>query len=489
MVATARTSLELGAWRFFISKPQRVMLVGLFAILALLGFSSRDASRSALRQSQVLTSVETPATSIIFTQRETLVYATRLAQWSSGAIPRRDVQIARALLAQRLQVVDSTNTSVGATASAEYWSAIKATDALVASTHPGVLASSLQPEIKKKLAPILDSLVFEARALVFTYQSAVDAEIKAIAQSNGGKDSRTLELLGIFVLSLFIFLLWIGFSNYRLYKESRQILVGEQERIESLLAELEKSESTVQELKSLNEQKNAFISTVNHELRTPMTSIIGYTEVLHNLMDAPKNPGVNKYLQVITRNADIMLNLIESMLSISKLESQGELSERQDVNLNEVIADTIFVLQPSLEKAKVDIEFTDLDKKGHIVKGSSSQISQVFINLIGNAIKFSPEGTSISVRIKNYAGDTSGEGIEIQVEDRGIGIPEADQHRIFQRFFRAKNAVSKQYAGTGLGLSIVGRVIELHNGTITLESREGKGTLFVVRLPVDSQAS
>ena len=87
------------------------------------------------------------------------------------------------------------------------------------------------------------------------------------------------------------------------------------------------------------------------------------------------------------------------------------------------------------------------------------------------------------MRVKNYEREDGTSGIEIQIEDRGMGIPEADQNRVFQRFFRAKNAVSKQYSGTGLGLSIVGRVIELHNGTITLESQEGRGTLFTVRLP------
>ena len=483
MAEVTRAPLELGSWKFFVSKPQRSLLVIVLTLLVLLGISSRDASKSAVQQSQVLTSVETPATSIIFAQRETLVYATRLAQWSGGTIPRRDVQIARALLAQRLQVVDSTGKSVGATASAGYWSAIKATDALVASTNAGTLAAQSQESVKAKLAPIINQIAFEARALVFTYEKAVDAGIAHIAQANGAKDSRTLRLLDSFVLLLFIFLLWIGFTNYRLYRESRDILAGEQQRIQDLLEDLDRAENTVQVLKSLNEEKNSFISTVNHELRTPMTSIIGYTEVLHNLMEAPKNPSVNRYLQVITRNADIMLNLIESMLSISKLESQTELVDKQAVNINAVIEDSLFVLQPNLEKAKISIEFVDLDKQEHVLQGSSSQISQVFLNLIGNAIKFSPEHSLISVRVKNYAREDGSSGIEIQVEDGGIGIPEADQNRIFQRFYRAKNAVSQQYSGTGLGLSIVGRVIELHNGSITLESREGHGTLFSVRLP------
>ena len=493
MAEIERPPIELGAWRFFVSKPQRVMLVLLLTILVLLGISSRDASRSALRQSQVLTSVETPAISIIFTQRETLVYATRLAQWSSGTIPRRDVQIARALLAQRLQVVDSTDTSVGATAPAEYWSAVKATDAVVASANPGLLSPSLQAEIKKKLAPILDSLVFEARAMVFTYQSAVDAEIKHIAVTNGGKDSRTLRLLDLFVILLFIFLLWIGFSNYRLYQRSRNSLILEQDRISELIATLERSESENLELKTLHEQKNAFISTVNHELRTPMTSIIGYTEILHNMMDSRNNDAVHRSLHVITRNADIMLNLIESMLSISRLESQGEVVDKQDVDVDAIMEDSLFVLQPNLQKANVAIELVDLDHEPHHIVGNSSQISQVFLNLIGNAIKFSPAGSKITLRIKNYANEVGevgegemSDGIEIQIEDQGIGIPEADQQRVFQKFFRAKNAVSKQYAGTGLGLSIVGRVIELHNGSISLESEEGKGTRFVVRLPKES---
>ena len=483
MAETTRAPLELGSWKFFVSKPQRVLLVIVITILVLLGISSHDASKSALLQSQVLTSVETPATSIIFTQRETLVYSTRLAQWSSGTIPRRSVQIARALLAQRLQVVDSTGKSVGATAPQGFWTAIKASDALVASTNPGILAPQYQQEVKAKLGPIIDQITFQARALVFTYETAIEAGIKHIAETNGAKDSRTLLLLDTFVALLLLFLLWIGFTNFRLYNESRKILASEQRRIQDLLDDLDRAENTVQVLKSLNEEKNSFISTVNHELRTPMTSIIGYTEVLHSLMDAPKNPSVNKYLDVITRNADIMLNLIESMLSISKLESQSELVEKQEVNINAVIEDSLFVLQPNLEKAKIGVEFVDSDKQSHILQGNSSQISQVCLNLIGNAIKFSPEHSLISVRVKNYEREDGTSGIEIQIEDRGMGIPEADQNRVFQRFFRAKNAVSKQYSGTGLGLSIVGRVIELHNGTITLESQEGRGTLFTVRLP------
>ena len=489
MVESTREPIQIGTWKFFVSIPQRVLLSFVLIILVLLGISSRDASRSALQQSEVLTAVENPATSIIFTQRETLAYATRLAQWSGGSIPRRDVQVARALLAQRLQVVDSTGTSVGQTASKDYWTAVKNADNLLQSTTPGLLPPAHQAEVKKKLAPILDSLLFQGRALVFTYESAVDAELKKIAAANGNKDARTLRLLDSFVILLFTFLLWIGFSNYRLYQDSLKRLVNEQERIEGLLSELARSESEVQELRTLNDQKNAFISTVNHELRTPMTSIIGYTEVLHDMMDAENNDAVHKSLHVITRNADIMLNLIESMLSISRLEAHGEEVELEDVDVDAVMQDSLFVLQPNLQKANVAIELADLDNQPHRITGNSSQLSQVFFNLVGNAIKFSPPGSKIVLRIMNYLieessdGESTSGGVEIHIEDNGIGIPEADQSRVFTRFFRAKNAVSNQYSGTGLGLAIVGRVIELHNGTISLQSKEGKGTLFVVRFP------
>lgn len=472
--------------RFSISRQQRVLLFVLLVNLVALGISSRDASQSALAQSQILGAAENPATSIISTQRETLVYSTRLAQWSSGSIPRRTVQIARAALAQRLQVIDSTGKSVGATSSPGFMEAIKASDTIVESTSPGLLQGGEQIRVKAALLPVMDSLVFQARGLVTFYQAAVDNEIKRVAQSNRNKDARTLRLLALFVLLFIIFLMWNGWSNIKNYRRTRAILEKERTNLRILFRELKDAQVTVQELKSLNEQKNAFISTVNHELRTPMTSIIGYTEVLKRIIAESEKDDAKKYLQVISRNADIMLNLVESMLSISRLESQSELDGAEKVNIDEVVSDSIFLLQPTLEKSDISVEVESIGRE-HFIYGNASQISQVVINLLANAIKFSPPSSSIQIRLAQY-GDGP-DGSEITIIDHGIGIPASDQERIFQRFFRAKNAVKNQFAGTGLGLSIVNKVIELHHGSITVCSEEGVGTTFTVRIPVNATAT
>ena len=468
--------------RFHITKSQYLLFAIAFTSIICLGISSYLQSNNAIRESKVLSDVETPAASIIFTQRETLVYATRLAQWSNGGTTRRNVQIARNILAQRLAVIDTSGKSMGSRAKPAYWRALRDSDAIVSAAQPGVLPEPVHMEISEKISPIVDEILAQSRELIVSYQRSVDKTMIENAQNTAEHNRINLLLLYIFVFTGGLFLLLNARTNFKNYRIAREAIKSEQERLEATIRELQLTQSTVVELQDLNEAKNAFISTINHELRTPLTSIIGYIDVIRELQDLPEREDISKYLDVLDRNAQILLHLVESILSLSRIDATAAEVTRNSVDLNQVIDNVIFLMQPATEKSKHSLTFSADGEK--IVQGDAGQLSQVFVNLIGNAIKFSPEKSSIEISMSTVLREDGREYARTTIVDHGIGIPEEDQKRLFTRFFRAKNADSGQYPGTGLGLVIVQEVISRHDGKIEIESTLGEGTTYSVDIPL-----
>jgi signal transduction histidine kinase len=467
--------------RFQITKPQYLLFAIAFTSIVCLGLSSLLQSNNAIRESTVLSDVETPAASIIFTQRETLVYATRLAQWSNGGTSRRNVQIARNILAQRLAVIDTSGRSMGSRAKAPYWKALRESDAIVASTQPGILPESIHMEISERISPIIDEILAQSRELIVSYQRSVDKAMVDSAKNAAERNRLNLLLLYIFIVTGGLFLFLNARTNFKNYRIAREVIKSEQERLEETISELHRTQATVEELQNLNEAKNAFISTINHELRTPLTSIIGYIDLLREMPQNSKDEDISKYLEVLDRNAQILLHLVESILSLSRIDSTASETTRDTVDLNQVIDNVIFLMQPATEKSGHHLTFTADGEK--VVQGDSGQLSQVFVNLLGNAIKFSPVASNIEIELttveregRHYA--------RTKIKDHGIGIPEDDLKRLFTRFFRAKNADSGQYPGTGLGLVIVQEVVNRHDGKIEIESVLGEGTTFSVDIPL-----
>jgi signal transduction histidine kinase len=451
-------------------------LLGLTAIIALiaLGISSIAESQSAAERSKILSNIESPAASIIFTQRETLVYATKLALWSNGGTTRRNVQIARNLLAQRLAVVDTSGRSMGSRANAQYWEAIRSADRIVDRSPMGILPESIHPAINKELLPVIDEILAEARELVVSYQRSVDDELLALTQENSRRDSFNLGLLYIFILTGGLFLILNLRSNFRRYLKAQQSISDERARLEA-------SQARVAQLQDLDAAKSALISTVNHELRTPLTSIIGYVELMQRDESIKENAEMKFYLEVLERNSSILLTLVESMLSLSKFDSEvGQLPDKP-VILSETIESAIFILKPAIEAAEVSIK-PDIDA-GVIVQGDSGQLTQLFINLLSNAIKFSPPQSSIEVSLQSE--NLEGHQLaRISISDHGIGIPKSDLALLFTRFFRAGNVNSGSHPGTGLGLAIVKQIIDHHGGAIAVQSELGKGTSVLIEIPI-----
>jgi signal transduction histidine kinase len=333
-----------------------------------------------------------------------------------------------------------------------------------------------------QISPIINDILNEARKLVVSYQRTVDEEMRKSTRDAARRDQLSLIL---FYLSLFfgcLFLLLNVRSNFKNYRVAGEFLEAEQKRLDKTLQELQLARSTVTELQNVNDAKNAFIATVNHELRTPLTSIIGYIDIIREEEAGKSSTGLNQYLDVLDRNAQILLNLVESMLTLSKIDSNKGQPALERVWLNEVIDNSIFTIKPLAINSGITI---NLDAKDDFyVVGDGGQLTQVFINLLGNAVKFSPRESTIKVSVDSLTDATGQSMARISVADSGIGIPAEDMEYLFTRFFRAHNAVSEHFQGTGLGLSIVSQVIESHNGRINVQSKEGVGTTFTVDIPL-----
>jgi len=234
----------------------------------------------------------------------------------------------------------------------------------------------------------------------------------------------------------------------------------------------------VEDLKSLDRAKTDFLATVSHELRTPLTSISGYVELLRDREAGPVTPGQDLMLETIHRNAALLRNLIENVLTISKIDLGVSKTETRPVKLSEVVCAAVTAMDPVAEAGGVTLE-SDSAAEPLMVSGDTSQLDRVLMNLLSNAVKFTPKGGKVRVTATK-------DDIEavVRVSDTGIGIPDKDKKDLFTRFFRASNVVMRAVPGTGLGLSVSHTIVADHGGELTVQSREGVGTTVTVRLPL-----
>jgi two-component system, OmpR family, phosphate regulon sensor histidine kinase PhoR len=237
----------------------------------------------------------------------------------------------------------------------------------------------------------------------------------------------------------------------------------------------------VERLRSLDRAKTDFMATVSHELRTPLTSIAGYVEILQDGTAGSLSPEQHAILGTIDRNAARLRSLIEDVLTLSKIETGSFKTVMQPVRLAEVISSAVAAVSPGARKAKLTVISEAADPE-LIVNGDHEQLDRLLINLLSNSIKFTPPGGTVTVSA-NYCEEAA----VIQVTDTGIGVPENDKKDLFNRFFRASNAVRAAVPGTGLGLSIARSIVANHGGSLDLVSDEGKGTTVTIRLPAPSR--
>jgi two-component system, OmpR family, phosphate regulon sensor histidine kinase PhoR len=238
----------------------------------------------------------------------------------------------------------------------------------------------------------------------------------------------------------------------------------------------EQQNSVVGQLRELDRTKSDFLSTISHELRTPLTSIAGYVEMMRDGDAGELQPMQDNMLEIVGRNTQRLRDLIEDVLMISKVESGAVRSERLPVPLAGVVDHVVASLRPQADAAGVSIDAFPVPAEA-VVLGDHSQIDRMLLNLVGNAVKFTPRRGRVSITVQ-----VSGEDVVLQVQDTGIGIPVGEVGALFTRFYRASNAMQRQIPGTGLGLAIIAGIVAAHDGQVDVDSVEGRGTTFTVTL-------
>ncbi len=229
------------------------------------------------------------------------------------------------------------------------------------------------------------------------------------------------------------------------------------------------------ELKQMEDMRQEFISNVSHEIQSPLTSIRGFARALQN--DALGPADRSHYLNIIETESMRLSKLSDNLLALAALDAENRLFDPQSYRLDKQVRNLILACEPqwTSKAIEMDVSFEEV-----MITADEDLLSQVWVNLIHNSIKFTPNGGKVSVDLQQHAGK-----IVFCITDTGVGISEDDQAHIFERFYTAdKSRTRSNNGGSGLGLSIAQKIIEMHNGTIAVASTPGEGTTLRVYLPI-----
>jgi two-component system phosphate regulon sensor histidine kinase PhoR len=251
----------------------------------------------------------------------------------------------------------------------------------------------------------------------------------------------------------------------------------------------------ITELRRLERVRRDFVANVSHELRTPVQVVKGFTEALAEALGDPEKSA--RYLGIVARNAERMESLIGDLLTLARLEQGGgDWLRCERIELRGIIAEALDAIAPKAEAKRIHIEMDC--PAGLEACANAGLIEQAIINLLDNAVKYSPQDSEVHISARREGpapaageapapgvkGDGPGELVLLEVRDRGPGIPAKDLSRLFERFYRVDKARSRELGGTGLGLAIVRHIALAHGGSVSVESWEGEGSTFRLRIPV-----
>lgn len=273
----------------------------------------------------------------------------------------------------------------------------------------------------------------------------------------------------------------IALDNAAAYREIEVLNAHLEEKVRERTAQLEAANA---QLKEMDRLKSQFLAHVSHELRTPLTSIAGFTDNMLDRLAGPVTERQEQYLMRVRANGDRLCRMISNLLDLSKIEAGKLELTFEQLHLSSVVSEVVEQLRPLAEGKHQRLQLLTRDEP-LLISADPDRFSQILINLVENAIKYTPEAGSIMV-------DVAREGrhyVKICVKDTGPGIPREAIPKLFDPFFRASHHAQSRIKGLGLGLSIVKELIELHHGTITVRSDEGKGTDFEIMVPLAGGAS
>ncbi|MEW6087146.1 MAG: HAMP domain-containing sensor histidine kinase [bacterium] len=271
------------------------------------------------------------------------------------------------------------------------------------------------------------------------------------------------------VIKVIIFVVLIWFTSLILHRSDIQRKYAEEEaQIARRLAD------------NANKSKSDFLANMSHELRTPLNSIIGFAEVLQDELFGKLNEKQKQYMDNINTSGKHLLSLINDILDLSKIESGKMEMDLEDVFLKRnILEPSLLMFREKAVKHNITLALETLFHEDIRVKADLKKLKQVMYNLLSNALKFTPDGGKINVAAKIKQDE-----IEISVEDTGIGIKPGDIHKLFKTFSQIESVDSKNHEGTGLGLAISKRLVDAHGGKIRVESEFGKGSRFIINIPI-----
>ncbi|MGC3999797.1 MAG: HAMP domain-containing sensor histidine kinase [Anaeromyxobacter sp.] len=256
-----------------------------------------------------------------------------------------------------------------------------------------------------------------------------------------------------------------------------------QESYRELQDKNQRLEDSYAKLKELDRLKSNFLATMSHELRTPLTSVIGYSEMMLEGLGGPLTAEQREYLGIIMEKGENLLQLITSILDISKIEAGRVRLVLSEVDAAQLMRDAVATLLPLARKKglKVSCDAGALPR----VMADRDKLRQCLVNLCSNAVKFTPAGGSVTVRGELV----TAERLAIHVTDTGIGISQEHLDKVFDVFFQVDGSSTREYGGAGLGLAIVRSFVEAHGGEVKVRSTAGAGSTFTVVLPLNNPAA
>jgi signal transduction histidine kinase len=336
----------------------------------------------------------------------------------------------------------------------------------VAALHPSMRQLS-EP------APSVGPRVTTVRVVLLACTLATAPAVLLIQAAQGSPVDAVAIAIGAAALGGLVLLRLTGVIHAldRLRRDER-LARAEAETAERLLTEQN------ERLREADRLKDEFVALISHDLRTPLTSITGYVELA---LEGELSDEVRGFLHIVARNSERLLALVNDLLFVARLQTGKLALDPAGVDLRELVRDGVRSMEPRAVTKRITL--TRSVGPVPAVNADRGRVLQVFDNLVSNAIKFTPEGGTVAVSL-----GCEDDRVVLEVADSGIGIEPRDQHRLFERFFRAENAVERQVPGTGLGLYISRAIAEAHGGTLTVRSELGRGSTFRFELPLGAVA-
>lgn len=332
-------------------------------------------------------------------------------------------------------------------------------------------------EESQKIKDVLDLYQVSVILPLVSRGKTIGAYLVGPKSSGDSYSQRDLDMMGIISPQLAV-----GIQNALSYEEIRSFNVTLQEKVDKATASLKESniklKDSYEKLQQLDKLKDEFVSIASHELRTPLTAIKGYLWLAINKSPKPLPTEVLKNLQIAHSSSERLSVMVEDMLTISRIEGNRLKLEKTKFNINDLVQEVYNELAIRASGKSIQFEFIH-DEKILNVEADREKIRECLINLVGNAMKFTPENgkVSISTGLKESF-------VFVSISDNGPGISKDDQKKLFQKFSRMEHSYEKtKESGTGLGLYITKQIIDLHSGNITVESQLSKGTTFTMTLP------